>query len=164
MFFFLLGESVVQFRSIEDAEEALSQFNNVYYGGANVQIVPASEYEFASALDSFIPASVKKRQPEGGYCVKVIGKDFFNGNKFRNHRFFCFLGLPKNWYKRDIRRLFTASEIVSERGIYLDNDTDSNVGGTAYIEFVSEVDLEKALFFHDEHYGKYQLEKNLVFD
>lgn len=69
-----LGESVVQFRSIEDAEEALSQFNNVYYGGANVQIVPASEYEFASALDSFIPASVKKRQPEGGYCVKVIGK------------------------------------------------------------------------------------------
>jgi hypothetical protein len=72
-----LGESVVQFRSIEDAEEALSQFNNVYYGGANVQIVPASEYEFASALDSFIPASVKKRQPEGGYCVKVIGKDLF---------------------------------------------------------------------------------------
>lgn len=72
----LLGESVVQFRSIEDAEEALSQFNNVYYGGANVQIVPASEYEFASALDSFIPASVKKRQPEGGYCVKVIGRYF----------------------------------------------------------------------------------------
>jgi hypothetical protein len=74
---FILGESVVQFRSIEDAEEALSQFNNVYYGGANVQIVPASEYEFASALDSFIPASVKKRQPEGGYCVKVIGKKIF---------------------------------------------------------------------------------------
>ncbi|CAF4781122.1 unnamed protein product, partial [Rotaria magnacalcarata] len=133
------GESVVQFRSIEDAEEALSQFNNVYYGGANVQIVPASEYEFASSLDSFIPASVKKRQPEGGYCVKVIG-------------------LPKNWYKRDIRRLFTASEIVSERGIYLDNDNDSNQGGTAYIEFVSEVDLEKALFYHDEHYGSSRLE------
>ncbi|CAF0948168.1 unnamed protein product [Adineta ricciae] len=133
------GESVVQFRSIEDAEEALSQFNNVYYGGANVQIVPASEYEFASSLDSFIPASVKKRQPEGGFCVKVIG-------------------LPKNWYKRDIRRLFTASEIVSERGIYLDNDNDSNMGGTAYIEFVSEVDLEKALFFHDEHYGSSRLE------
>ena len=67
------GESVVQFRSIEDAEEALSQFNNVYYGGANVQIVPATEYEFASALDSFVPASMKKRQPEGGYCVKVTG-------------------------------------------------------------------------------------------
>ncbi|UJR36928.1 hypothetical protein I4U23_029640 [Adineta vaga] len=133
------GESVVQFRSIEDAEEALSQFNNVYYGGANVQIVPASEYEFASSLDSFIPASVKKRQPEGGYCVKVIG-------------------LPKNWYKRDIRRLFTASEIVSERGIYLDNDNDNSMGGTAYIEFVSEVDLEKALFYHDEHYGSSRLE------
>ena len=67
------GESVVQFRSIEDAEEALSQFNNVYYGGANVQIVPATEYEFASSLDSFVPASMKKRQPEGGYCVKVTG-------------------------------------------------------------------------------------------
>jgi hypothetical protein len=64
------------------------------------------------------------------------------------------IGLPKNWYKRDIRRLFTASEIVSERGIYLDNDNDNNQGGTAYIEFVSEVDLEKALFYHDEHYGK----------
>jgi len=74
--FIISGESVVQFRSIEDAEEALSQFNNVYYGGANVQIVPASEYEFASALDSFIPASVKKLHPEGGYCVKVIGKNF----------------------------------------------------------------------------------------
>jgi len=73
---FFSGESVVQFRSIEDADEALSQFNNVYYGGANVQIVPASEYEFASSLDSFIPGSVKKRQPEGGYCVKVIGKNF----------------------------------------------------------------------------------------
>ncbi|CAF0995740.1 unnamed protein product [Adineta steineri] len=134
------GESVVQFRSIEDADEALLQFNNVYYGGANVQIVPASEYEFASALDSFIPGSVKKRQPEGGYCVKVIG-------------------LPKNWYKRDIRRLFTASEIVSERGIYLDNENDNNnQGGTAYIEFVSEVDLEKALFYHDEHYGSSRLE------
>jgi hypothetical protein len=83
--FFLLGESVVQFRSIEDAEEALSQFNNVYYGGANVQIVPASEYEFASALDSFIPGSVKKRQPEGGYCVKVIGKDFLNRTVFPNY-------------------------------------------------------------------------------
>jgi len=134
------GESVVQFRSIEDAEEALSQFNNVFYGGANVQIVPATEYEFVSALDSFVPASVKKRQPEGGYCVKVTG-------------------LPKNWYKRDIRRLFTASEIVSERGIYLDNDNDSsNQGGTAYIEFVREVDLEKALFFHDEHFGSSRLE------
>jgi hypothetical protein len=54
--------------------------------------------------------------------------------------------------------LFTASEIVSERGIYLENDNDNNnnnQGGTAYIEFVSEVDLEKALFYHDEHYGKY---------
>jgi hypothetical protein len=36
----------------------------------------------------------------------------------------------------------------------LDNDNDNNLGGTAYIEFVSEVDLEKALFYHDEHYGK----------
>mgnify|MGYP001025090867 CR=1 FL=1 len=151
------GESVVQFRSIEDAEEALSQFNNVYYGGANVQIVPATEYEFASSLDSFIPASVKKRQPEGGYCVKVIGKIF--ESKDKNKQFpFSRLGLPKNWYKRDIRRLFTASEIVSERGIYLDNDNDNSLGGTAFIEFVSEVDLEKALFFHDEHYGSSRLE------
>ena len=77
------GESVVQFRSIEDAEEALSQFNNVFYGGANVQIVPATEYEFASSLDSFVPASVKKRQPEGGYCVKVTGKHFFNWSNDR---------------------------------------------------------------------------------
>lgn len=70
----ILGESVVQFRKTEDAEEALAQFNNVYYGGVHVQIVPASEYEFASALDSFVPLSVKKRQPEGGFCVKVTGK------------------------------------------------------------------------------------------
>ena len=69
---------MVQFRTIDDAEEALSQFNNVYYGGANVQIVPATEYEFASALDSFVPASVKKRQPEGGYCVKVTGTFHIN--------------------------------------------------------------------------------------
>jgi hypothetical protein len=73
-----------------------------------------------------------------------------------NNFFFekLFLGVPKSWFKRDIRRLFTASEIVSERGIYLDNDNDNNQGGTAYIEFLSEVDLEKALFYHDEHYGK----------
>ena len=69
---------MVQFRSIEDADEALSQFNNVYYGGANVQIVPAIEYEFAATLDSFIPGSVKKRQPEGGYCVKVTGTRHFS--------------------------------------------------------------------------------------
>ncbi|CAF0793832.1 unnamed protein product [Didymodactylos carnosus] len=128
------GEAVVQFRSIDDAEEALSQFNYVYYGGQNVQIIPATEYEFASSLDSFIPTSVKKRQPEGGYCVKV-------------------LGIPNKWYKRDIRKLFTASEIIPDRGIYLDLDTDGMICGPAFIEFLSEVDLEKALFYHDEHSG-----------
>lgn len=105
-----------------------------------------------------MPGSVKKRQPEGGYCVKVTGKSSLLAS-FADTSSSC-VGLPKNWYKRDIRRLFTASEIVSERGIYLENENDnnSNQGGTAYIEFVSEVDLEKALFFHDEHYGSSRLE------
>ncbi|CAF0764338.1 unnamed protein product [Didymodactylos carnosus] len=133
------GEAVVQFRSMEDAEEALSQFNNVYYGGQNVQIIPATEYEFASSLDSFIPTSMKKRQPEGGYCVKV-------------------LGIPNKCYKRDIRRLFTASEIVADRGIYLDLDMDGMICGPAFIEFLSEIDLEKALFYHDEHFGNSRLD------
>ncbi len=91
--------------------------------------------------------------------MKVIGKDIFLIKLSFAITECSFIGLPKNWYKRDIRRLFTASEIVSERGIYLDNDNDNNLGGTAYIEFVSEVDLEKALFYHDEHYGKNQLKK-----
>ncbi len=89
--------------------------------------------------------------------LKLLVKKFFFIKILFNKKKLL-LGLPKNWYKRDIRRLFTASEIVSERGIYLDNDTDNNLGGTAYIEFVSEVDLEKALFYHDEHYGSSRLE------
>lgn len=36
----------------------------------------------------------------------------------------------------------------------MENENDGSQGGTAYIEFVSEVDLEKALFYHDEHYGE----------
>ena len=91
------------------------------------------------------------------FSFNVIVIIHLKKNKFYVENIFDFIGLPKNWFKRDIRRLFTASEIVSERGIYLDNDSDSNQGGTAYIEFVSEVDLEKALFYHDEHYGKLKI-------
>jgi RNA recognition motif-containing protein len=100
-----------------------------------LDIKKIDEYTFASAIDSFIPAHVKKTPGTTiKNCIRVTG-------------------LPKTYERKDVKRFFTGCNVTNRPGgIFIETDT---MNGPTFVEFETEIDAEKAFFYNGEQLGKF---------
>jgi len=127
------GEIVVRLHTHQDLNEFLSQDGRIQCFNSMLDIKKIDEYTFASAIDSFIPAHVKKTPGATvKNCIRVTG-------------------LPKKYERKDVKRFFAGCNVTNRPGgIFIEADT---VNGPTFVEFETEIDAEKAFFYNNEQIG-----------
>jgi RNA recognition motif-containing protein len=128
------GEIVLRLHTNKDVSDLLSQDGRIQCFNSMLDIKKIDEYTFASAIDSFIPAHVKKTPGTTiKNCIRVTG-------------------LPKTYERKDVKRFFTGCNVTNRPGgIFIEADT---VNGPTFVEFDTEIDAEKAFFYNGEQMGK----------
>lgn len=128
------GEIVLRLHTNNDVADILSQDGRIQCFNAMLDIKKIDEYTFASAIDSYIPAHVKKTPGATiKNCIRVTG-------------------LPKTFERKDVKRFFTGCNVTNRPGgIFIEADT---INGPTFVEFETEIDAEKAFFYNGEQIGK----------
>lgn len=127
------GEIVLRLHTNKDVADLLSQDGRIQCFNSMLDIKKIDEYTFASAIDSYIPAHIKKA-PSAPIksCIRVTG-------------------LPKPYDRKDVKRFFTGCNVSSRPGaIFIETDT---IDGPTFVEFETDIDAEKAFFFNGEQFG-----------
>lgn len=127
------GEIVLRLHSHQDLAELLAQDGRIQCFNAMLDIKKIDEYTFASAIDSFVPAHVKKTPGATvKNCIRVTG-------------------LPKKYERKDVKRFFAGCNVTNRPGgIFIEADT---LNGPTFVEFETEIDAEKAFFYNGEQIG-----------
>lgn len=145
------GCAIVSFNCVDDARTGFRLISNRCSGNdrftsAQKSIVdlqtlfgikaePCCEYEFVCAVDSYLPASIRKQNSEGFYAVRIIG-------------------FSSRWDKRDIRRYFEGVSFHSrDKIMLLQTDHRQPSHNIAIALLASELDLERSLFYDGEETG-----------
>jgi hypothetical protein len=128
------GEIVLRLHTNKDVSDLLSQDGRIQCFNSMLDIKKIDEYTFASAIDSYIPAHVKKTPGTTvKNCIRVTG-------------------LPKTYERKDVKRFFTGCNVTNRPGgIFIEADT---LNGPTFVEFDTEIDAEKAFFYNGEQMGK----------
>ena len=128
------GEIVLRLHTNNDVADILSQDGRIQCFNAMLDIKKIDEYTFASAIDSYVPAHVKKTPGATiKNCIRVTG-------------------LPKTFERKDVKRFFTGCNVTNRPGgIFIEADT---INGPTFVEFETEIDAEKAFFYNGEQMGK----------
>ena len=128
------GEVVLRLHTNKDVADLLSQDGRLQCFNAMLDIKKIDEYTFASAVDSFVPAHVKKTPGSTvKNCIRVTG-------------------LPKKYERKDVKRFFAGCNVTNRPGgIFIEADT---INGPTFVEFETETDAEKAFFYNGEQMGK----------
>lgn len=128
------GEVVLRLHTNHDVADILSQDGRIQCFNAMLDIKKIDEYTFASTIDSYLPAHVKKTPGATiKNCIRVTG-------------------LPKTFERKDVKRFFTGCNVTNRPGgIFIEADT---VNGPTFVEFETEIDAEKAFFYNGEQMGK----------
>ncbi|CAF3197749.1 unnamed protein product [Rotaria sp. Silwood2] len=132
------GEIVLRLHTNKDVADILSQDGRIQCFNAMLDIKKLDEYTFASAIDSFIPAHVKKTPGATiKNCMRVTG-------------------LPKSFERKDVKRFFNGCNVTNRPGgIFIETDTPN---GPTFVEFETESDAEKAFFYNGEKIGSSTIE------
>ncbi|CAF1241676.1 unnamed protein product [Adineta steineri] len=127
------GEIVLRLHTNKDVSDILSQDGRMQCFNSMLDIKKIDEYTFASAIDSFIPAHIKKTPGAAiKNCIRVTG-------------------LPKTYERKDVKRFFAGCNVTNRPGgIFIETDT---MNGPTFVEFETEIDAEKAFFYNGEQMG-----------
>ncbi|CAF0874505.1 unnamed protein product [Rotaria sordida] len=132
------GEIVLRLHTNKDVADILSQDGRIQCFNSMLDIKKIDEYTFASAIDSYIPAHVKKTPGTTiKNCMRVTG-------------------LPKTFERKDVKRFFAGCNVTNRPGgIFIETDT---LNGPTFVEFETEIDAEKAFFYNGEKIGSSTIE------
>ncbi|CAM4854671.1 unnamed protein product [Rotaria socialis] len=124
------GEIVLRLHTNKDVADLLSQDGRIQCFNSMLDIKKIDEYTFASAIDSYIPAHIKKTPGATiKNCMRVTG-------------------LPKNYERKDVKRFFAGCNVTGRPGgIFIEADT---ANGPTFVEFETEIDADKAFFYNGE--------------
>ena len=128
------GEIVLRLHTNKDVADLLLQDGLLCCFNSKLDIKKIDEYTFASAIDSYVPAHVKKA-PSATVknCIRVTG-------------------LPRTFEPKDVKHFFMGCNVVSRSGgIFIETDT---INAPTFVEFETEIDAEKAFFYNGERLGK----------
>lgn len=137
------GEAVLRLSSSQELAELIAQDGRFpCFNLSILDIKRIDEYTFASTMDSFVPGNAKKTLgPNVKNCVRVTG-------------------FPRNFERKDVKRFFTGCNVTNRPGgIFIEADT---LNGPTFVEFETEIDTEKALFYNNEQIGSYKLENKSI--
>lgn len=128
------GEIVLRLHTNKDVADILSQDGRIQCFNSMLDIKKIDEYSFASAVDSYVPAHVKKTPGTAmKNCMRVTG-------------------FPKTFERKDVKRFFTGCNITNRPGgIFIESDT---LNGPTFVEFETEIDADRAFFYNGEKLGK----------
>ncbi|CAF3602740.1 unnamed protein product [Rotaria sp. Silwood1] len=132
------GEIVLRLHTNKDVADILSQDGRIQCFNAMLDIKKIDEYTFASAIDSYMPAHIKKTPGTTiKNCMRVTG-------------------LPKTFERKDVKRFFAGCNVTNRPGgIFIETDT---LNGPTFVEFETEIDAEKAFFYNGEKIGSSTIE------
>lgn len=108
---------------------------------------------FFPVYHSFIPENVQPVQPT--MCTRNTYKESFKS--LESDTVVWVRGLPWQAKERDIEKFF-APLAIRRDGIYIVKTRNGKASGEAYIDFISEKDVEEAMKRHKQHMGHRYIE------